>query len=138
MTHVAVAVGSFAWFVWSQVREYGLTSEDPLPMLLMDPMILVFAWLLTVPAAIVEASVRTRGRRWIARGAAGVANLVLVWFGCLPVGLRFFADRDPVTHAKVVSALANSLVLVGGYAALVVVLRVSFNRRTGGSAGDVA
>lgn len=128
VTHIVVALGLFAWMVGGPVREYGLTSQDPYSMLLMDPVILGFAWLTSVPVAFVEAAVRPIRRRWIGRAAAGVATLVLAWFGTLPVGLRFYADQAPVTHAEVRSAAANVLVLLGGYLVLVVVLRRCFGR----------
>jgi hypothetical protein len=70
--------------LWDQISVYGLTSEDPSPMSLMDPVILALAWILSLPAAFVEAATPPLRRRWVAPAAACVATAILAWFGSLP------------------------------------------------------
>jgi hypothetical protein len=83
---------------------------------LMSAGILVVAWLLVAPALFVEVwAAESASLRWFARGAACIATAVLAWFGTLPVGLRFFGSRDPVSNADMRSAVMNSLVLLVGY-----------------------
>ena len=116
LTHLVAAVVMFLWVLWRQVRQYGLTSTDPYPLGLMSYGILVAAWLLAAPAVCVELWAAGSDRwRWFARGAACVATAILVWFGTLPVGLRFFASSSPVSNADMRSAVINYLVLLAGY-----------------------
>jgi hypothetical protein len=127
--------------LWRPIHEYGLTSTDQYPMDLMSEGILVVAWLLAAPAVCVEVWAAGSPRRpWFARGAACIATAILAWFGTLPVGLRFFASRDPVTDADVRSAVINYLVLLAGYLLLLLLgvilqLRVGGGRRASGPDG---
>jgi hypothetical protein len=124
VTHAVVAVGLFALQLWMPISEYGLTRTDPYPMLWMSWGIRGAVWILVVPAVVIEvwASARSGGWRWVARVSVCVTTVVLAWFGSLPVGLRFFGDRDPVTYADVSSAVVNYAVLLAGYVLLVLVL----------------
>ncbi len=109
------SVNLFSLTLWRPIHEYGLTSTDPYSTSLMSAGILVVAWLLVAPALFVEArAAGSASLRWFARGSACIATAVLAWFGTLPVGLRFFGSRDPVSHADVRSAVMNSLVLLVG------------------------
>lgn len=118
LTHLLASAGLFTWILWTQIHEYGLTSTESYPIGLMDVRILIAAWLIVLPAVVLEVAAAATGRLWFARGAACAATAVLAWFGTLPVWLRFFGSRDPVSHADVRSAVLNYMILLTGYAVL--------------------
>jgi predicted neutral ceramidase superfamily lipid hydrolase len=60
---------------------------------------------------------------WVGRVSVCVATLILASIASLPVGMRFFGSREPVTHGEVMSAIVTYLTLLAVYLLIIVVVQ---------------
>ncbi len=137
LTFVAVAGGTFGWWVTDALRSYGLDEQADRDTGLLGGIWLVMTSGVLVPLGSLHALAAGRPRwGWVAHAAAGTAGLVCAWVSSLPVALKLWGDTTPVRRHDLESALLLLPQLVLVYVGYVVVLRrVLARRRRAASTG---
>lgn len=129
VTHLVAAIAFFAALVGVSIADHGLVAEEPG----VDDVDLVTAqgfgvmWFLALSPVLLEVAALRAGRRTLARLLALVGTGFIAFVTTLPVTLQL---QSAVSHAEVVTAVVNDLVVLGGYLATLVALHVLLRRRT--------
>jgi hypothetical protein len=125
LVRLGVAVGCLAFIIAKDVGTYGLERDGPWRLdLPMAVSILVTGVLATLPFAVVEGVLAHRGRRlWVQCVAAAAGGAIVGWFAGLPVGLRFFGDREPAQQEYIEMAVSSFLLMMAAHSALALLLR---------------
>lgn len=130
LVRALVSVGLLVIILIENIGTYGLERDGSWS--LGEPMtikILAAGVVFAAPFAGLEGFFARRARRlWLQCLLAAAGAAVITWVGTLPIGLRFFASRDPVRQSDVEMALSSILLMGLAYALLVRLCRSAIRR----------
>ncbi|TCJ00613.1 hypothetical protein [Aeromicrobium sp. IC_218] len=130
VTFVLGVVVLLAWMAGSNIDEHGFAASELDQSWMLSPWWLVVGWVAVMPVGAVQVLIDRPGpRRWLARGVALVAAVVVVWIGSIAIWFRLVGSSSPVTHEDLTSALIAVPVIAAGYVVYVIVLSRAVARR---------